>query len=130
MLAEKPPLDGVYLAHFGVKGMHWGVSRIASSRSSAVGDRGFAKRTAKKAAVMATAAAGALAVSLILGHKGRTMMGEAAMNNFVLNRQRKAQTKANPFTDAAKRYREARVAWLSVEAKRAAKEGGEVNDGN
>jgi hypothetical protein len=123
MFEEKPPLDGVYLVHFGVRGMRWGVSHDPGGKS-------LSKRSAKKLAVLATAAAGAAAVSLILGSKGRTMVGEAAMNNFVLNRQRKAQAKINPFTDAAKRYREAQIAWLSVEERRVAKDRGEVNGGN
>lgn len=120
MIIEKPPLNGVYLAHFGVKGMRWGVSRITSRGSQEPQGKGVSK----KLAMAATAAVGAAAVSLILGARGRTMMGEAVMSNIVLNRQRKAQAKVNPFTDAAKRYREARVAWLSVEEKRAAKEEG------
>ena len=102
---DKPRLDAVYLAHFGVKGMHWGVRRD-STRGSHV------KRVAKKAAIVATGIAGMVAVHYLTGRHGSTKMSEIALKSYVDNKERKATYAHSPLADLAKRFRDVHAATL------------------
>lgn len=91
--------DDDILAHFGRKGMKWGVRQDRSSGSSSGGSSGKPKMsTGKKVAIGLTAATGAAAVALILTRTGRSMFKGTA-ERMVSDRQGarsmgRAQTRA------------------------------------
>ena len=68
MIDEKPPLSGVYLAHFGVKGMKWGQRRRESSEKTVKPK--MSKRD--KVATGLTLASIALTAGYILSKRGAT----------------------------------------------------------
>lgn len=69
--AEKPPLEAVHLAHFGVKGMKWGSRKSRSANASKQ-----KMSTGKKVAIgLGVAAVGAAAVTLALTRTGNTRLG-------------------------------------------------------
>lgn len=70
--AEKPPLEAVYFAHAGVKGMKWGV-RKAPARVGQRLSRGFHNASPAKRAAIGVASVGAVLlarkVTLLSGPK-------------------------------------------------------------
>lgn len=72
LLDEKPPLEGVYLAHFGTKGMKWGHRKARDTGSSSGSQPAKQKMsTGKKVAIGVAVTAGALAVAAVLRKRGK-----------------------------------------------------------
>ena len=96
IVADKPPLSGVYLAHFGVRGMKWG-QRKKSSSSSSSGKSGSSKMspaTKKKFAVGAAVLGGAAVAAIILSRRGRTpvvKIGKVNLRPSTMDKLREAQ---------------------------------------
>lgn len=97
---EKPPLEGVYLAHVGIKGMRWGVRKAEPDAASAGSNSsttpttttvGIGQKqplsTKKKVAIGVAILAGAAATALILNSFG----GRQIAGNTILNRGAKVQ---------------------------------------
>lgn len=101
-IEEKPPLDDELLAHFGVKGMRWGVKKAAqkaaggsggketirgilknriyeSAKSRARGKQGMGLMT--KAAIGVAVVAGSVAVGHVLAKRGRARAAEQSAQN-------------------------------------------------
>lgn len=78
--ADKPPLDGVYLAHFGVKGMRWGhrkpVEEGAPRRS------GLSSKNQKL--VTAAFVAGTIAVGAVMLNRGNVSVWNSSSNRIAL----------------------------------------------
>jgi hypothetical protein len=105
---EKPSLEETYLEHFGTKGMRWGVRKIRrdeDQRKKTFGQK--AKTAAKVTGIAAVAVGGAIAVSYLIGNRGRTKVGELAVHNYVVGKERKAQAEQMPFRDLGKKFRDA-----------------------
>lgn len=83
LIADKPPLEDVYLAHFGIKGMRWGHRKpgeIAGPRqSSASGQQASAQAVSEHRHRVAKAAAigGGLAVAALIMRRGHVKMTDA-----------------------------------------------------
>jgi hypothetical protein len=74
--ADKPPLEEVYLAHFGIKGMKWGVRKQQDSSGSSGSSGPHLTPTQHKAA-KAVAIAGSVAIAAVLLHKGGVNLVDA-----------------------------------------------------
>lgn len=85
---DKPPLEGVYLAHIGIKGMKWGVRKAEPSGGSSEGSapkQGMS--TKKKVAIGAGIIVGAAATAYLLNSFG----GRQIAGNSILSRAAKAE---------------------------------------
>lgn len=95
MLVESPPLRGVYLAHFGVKGMKWGRRKSSfSNSSSSSSKKNEPKMTnAKKFAIGTAVLGGAAVAAIILSRRGQipaVRIGKANLKQTTMNRLREA----------------------------------------
>lgn len=71
IVSQKPPLEEAYLAHFGVKGMKWGVRK----------DKRFTEQQIKRTKKVATA--GAIATAAILHRHGKLVSSSVAVGGAV-----------------------------------------------
>lgn len=74
LVADKPPLEEVYLAHFGIKGMKWGVRKQQDAGS---GQQHHGLSEGQHKAVKAAAIAGGVALAAVLLHKGNVKIFDA-----------------------------------------------------
>lgn len=94
IVIEQPPLSGVYVAHFGVKGMKWGqrkVDAISAKAKQAANPRTWTREQQKVAAIGGAAATavvlnkfGALRPVLLTTSK-YTLKGIGAVSSMALN---------------------------------------------
>lgn len=105
-----PPLDETYLAHFGKKGMKWGVRKKRpdeKERKETFGPNAERNRKIRNGVLVA---GGVLAVGLLLSKRGRIAATNTAVTNYAQQRAAKQQAAANPFSDLAKRFRNVKAA--------------------
>lgn len=94
IIVEQPPLEGVYIAHFGVKGMKWGQRKVdqISAKAKQVATPSSWNHDQKKVAAYSGAAATAVvlnqvgALKPLLTHTARfTYLGTAFVAEKLLN---------------------------------------------
>lgn len=78
--ADKPPLEGVYLAHFGVKGMRWGHRK--PEEQAAPRRSGMSPRNQKL--VTAAFVAGTVAVGAVMLSRGNVSVWNSTSNRIAL----------------------------------------------
>ena len=107
IIIDKPPLDETYLEHFGKKGMKWGVRKKRpdeEQRKKIFQDR------ARKVLLGAAVVGGALAIGALMTKRGRIKATDAAVTNYVQQRQARAQAGKNPFGQLAQKFRDTKAA--------------------
>lgn len=105
-----PPLNETYLAHFGKKGMKWGVRKKRpdeKERKDTFNQNLERRRRIRQGAVVVV---GALAVGLLLSKRGQIAATNTAVTQYAQTRAARTQAKANPFADLAKRFRDVKAA--------------------
>jgi hypothetical protein len=106
---EKPELNEDLLIHFGIKGMKWGRRRPRSDEQERKAIFKNADRK-RKLIVGAAVVGGALAIGMLLSKRGRIKATDAAVTNYVQQRQARAQAGQNPFGQLAKKFRDTKAA--------------------
>lgn len=109
-----PPLDEAYLAHFGKKGMKWGVRKKRpdeAERKETFGPEAKARAEKLRKLKIGLAVVGGVAVvGLVMTKSGRTKMTDVAVTNYVQQRTAQAQARGNPFGKLAKQFRDVKAA--------------------
>lgn len=108
-MITNPPLDAVYIAHFGVKGMKWG--RRKTRPDEAQRKQIFKNAEQKKKVIAGLAVVGgAVAVGVLLSKRGRNKVTDVAVTNYVQQRTARAQAGNNPFGQLARKFRDTKAA--------------------
>jgi hypothetical protein len=94
VIVEQPPLSGVYMAHFGVKGMKWGqrkVDAISAKAKQAATPTNWNRKQVKTAVIVGSAATaaglnkfGALKPTLLFTSR-YTLKGVGAVSSMAFN---------------------------------------------
>ena len=111
MIIENPPLNAVYLAHFGTKGMKWGHRKKRPDEKERA--KFFSKTNAKKAGTAVAVVAGVAIVAAVMTKGGRNTMTNIATTNYVQSRQAKAAAGQSPFGPLTNLYKTTKTSVLT-----------------